>query len=352
METKKLANVTTVILLLVLFIFVNTICFAEEQPITFEGVWSAGGIGGSWFASATTSLEIIKGANLPNVDINFKIVPGGGISNPATLASGESDVGYSNSPGLLLFMNSEGPYKGKEQEYDASVLRVVAESFNDDQANLFAAEETGIKTVGDFIQLIKENKPIRLVIGGYNMTDIFCFEKLLEFYGLTLEDIRTAGGKILIGGYTEAANNISDKHADFWWAHTTVDNASVLQASLSRKLVVVEPADDLIEYLHGAVGLNKEIMKGGVNPNIDTDGKVCMKMNTILLARNDVPEDVIYIMTKLLCENYKELHVYESAKVFKPETAGNNVTNIPLHPGAERYYKEMGYSYNPGSPLD
>jgi len=346
MKTRKLVNVITVILWLMLFTFVNTICYAEEKPITFKGVWSAGGIGGSWFSLAVTSAEVIKNAQLPNVEISFKVVPGGGIANPMKIVNGEVGLAYGISPGLVIFTKKEGPYNGKE--YDISPLRVVAESFNNNELNLYAAEETGIKTMSDFVQLIKEKKPVRLAVGGYNMTDIFLFEEILKFYGLKLEDIQAAGGKILMGGYTEGCNNISDKNADYWFAFEAVDNASVLQASISRKLVLVEYPDDLIEYLHKKVGLNRKILKGNTNPNIETEGKVSVDAATILIASINVPEEVIYNITKALCENYEELHVYEVSKCFVPETAGANVCNIPLHPGAERYYKEKGYSYNPG----
>jgi len=39
-----------------------------------------------------------------------------------------------------------------------------------------------------------------------------------------------------------------------------------------------------------------------------------------------------------------KVYIYEAAKSFKPENAGN----ILLHPGAVKYYKEMGYLYNLG----
>ncbi|MEM3574904.1 MAG: TAXI family TRAP transporter solute-binding subunit [Candidatus Bathyarchaeia archaeon] len=49
-----------------------------------------------------------------------------------------------------------------------------------------------------------------------------------------------------------------------------------------------------------------------------------------------------YAITKAICDNRNVWVVaYKASEVFDPKTAWK--TPIPLHPGAERYYKEMGY---------
>jgi len=201
----------------------------------------------------------------------------------------------------------------------------------------------------DFANLIKNKEKINLAIPGYNHTDLHHFLKILEFYDLTLEDIKDAGGKVLMGGYSEGANNISDKHADFWVAQVPVDTAAVIQASVSRKLVLVEYTEDLMTYLQKEVGFRKKILSGGINPKIETEGKMVAVGGTTLITSIDVPEEVIYAVTKILCENPETMYSFMKAtNVFKPETAGINASNIPLHPGAIKYYQEKGYNFNPG----
>ena len=55
---------------------------------------------------------------------------------------------------------------------------------------------------------------------------------------------------------------------------------------------------------------------------------------------------MIYQVTKTLCENrdalvgtYNSLSPWDVATCMDSEKLGGN----PLHPGAERYYREMGY---------
>jgi hypothetical protein len=62
-----------------------------------------------------------------------------------------------------------------------------------------------------------------------------------------------------------------------------------------------------------------------------------------LLVNKDVSTLVAYTIIKIICENIDELHNMNPAnKNFIPETGWKNVA-LPLHPGAEKYYKEAGF---------
>jgi TRAP transporter TAXI family solute receptor len=65
-------------------------------------------------------------------------------------------------------------------------------------------------------------------------------------------------------------------------------------------------------------------------------------ITNILVTREDVPDEVAYQMTKLLFENLTRLGTSHSAA--KDISLKNAAKNLPiaLHPGAERYYKEVG----------
>jgi TRAP transporter TAXI family solute receptor len=65
-------------------------------------------------------------------------------------------------------------------------------------------------------------------------------------------------------------------------------------------------------------------------------------ITNILVTRSDVPDEVAYEMTRLMFDNLTRLgNSHSAAKDIKLETAAKNLP-IPLHPGAERYYKEKG----------
>ncbi|HHZ00812.1 MAG TPA: C4-dicarboxylate ABC transporter substrate-binding protein, partial [Tissierellia bacterium] len=58
---------------------------------------------------------------------------------------------------------------------------------------------------------------------------------------------------------------------------------------------------------------------------------------------SDLDEDLAYLITKTVCENKDKLVAASAAlEEFQPEKGWEILTDI-LHPGALRYYKEMGY---------
>src|SRR5690606_7372501 len=66
-------------------------------------------------------------------------------------------------------------------------------------------------------------------------------------------------------------------------------------------------------------------------------------VNTTLAVHKDVPEEIVYRITKIIAENADRVRAtHDSAQVFDPATAWQHV-GAPLHPGAERYYREAGY---------
>ena len=62
-----------------------------------------------------------------------------------------------------------------------------------------------------------------------------------------------------------------------------------------------------------------------------------------LVTRADVADDVVYLMTKQLLERLDEVHdLHPTLAELDRETLTETVLAAPLHPGAERAYRELG----------
>ena len=83
-------------------------------------------------------------------------------------------------------------------------------------------------------------------------------------------------------------------------------------------------------------------IKAGTYPNQDKDVKTsAIKM--VMFCRGDLPEDVVYQLTKTLWEHMDELgQSQKNLKGLTAENAVKDIADIPLHPGAAKYYKEIG----------
>lgn len=77
-------------------------------------------------------------------------------------------------------------------------------------------------------------------------------------------------------------------------------------------------------------------------PNLKASGMALATMN-VVFARTDLDEDFVYNFTKIMCENTEELAIiHPKAGEYCVENVLRGSGVIPMHPGAERYYREIG----------
>jgi TRAP-type uncharacterized transport system substrate-binding protein len=88
-------------------------------------------------------------------------------------------------------------------------------------------------------------------------------------------------------------------------------------------------------------GFGPCVIPGGIYENIDED-HASMGAQGVLLAHEDTDPEVIYELLKIVNDNIETLG--GAQKIFATWTPeyGYADYGLPLHPGAEKFYKEMG----------
>ena len=119
--------------------------------------------------------------------------------------------------------------------------------------------------------------------------------------------------------------------------------ASAVTQALTSGAHLVPIQNELIEKLKAKYPwYTSYTIKAGTYPNQNEDVNTsAIKM--VMFCRGDLPDDVVYQMTKTLWEHMDELG--QSQKNLKGLTAANavkDIAGVPLHPGAAKYYKEIG----------
>jgi TRAP transporter TAXI family solute receptor len=73
-----------------------------------------------------------------------------------------------------------------------------------------------------------------------------------------------------------------------------------------------------------------------------TTAVATVAIQNYLVTSESVPADLVYAMTKALFDNLDVMVAsHNAAKVISKDLAGKNPP-VPLHVGAEKYYKEIG----------
>jgi len=163
--------------------------------------------------------------------------------------------------------------------------------------------------------------------------------EVLKINGMTYQSL----GKVSFqAAYTDAVDMMKDGHVQVFTLGTTAPASAVMDLASARDINLV-PVDDktMGELRKGNCGYTKVVIKAGTYPKQDKDVPA-IGYTTHIVAACDLPEDVVYKMTKAMAT-----HVSDMAAVVKPITGLTPKDMaldicVPLHKGAAKYYKEVG----------
>lgn len=224
-------------------------------------------------------------------------------------------------------------YNGLEQfkEKPAKNLRFIA-SLYPETIQIVARADSKIKTVKDI-------KGKRLVPGDRGSGTEVDTLNILGVYGYTYKDFTSVDWLSFSGG----AQRLQDKQADVTFTTAGWPTAAITELAISTNIVLVPIDEAKIKDLtkkypfYAKIVIPKATYKGQ-----DKDVATITTMAQWVVGA-EVPDDVVYKLTKALWESgaKKMAEAHAQGKNVQPKTALAGMS-IPLHPGAEKFYKEAG----------
>ncbi|MGI6226954.1 MAG: TAXI family TRAP transporter solute-binding subunit, partial [Peptococcales bacterium] len=206
-------------------------------------------------------------------------------------------------------------------------------NLGDQYWNTLVAKESGITTIDQFV-----GKRIAVASPG-TVNHIFNDETVFPAHGFSMDDIEPE----YIDTST-AIEHIKDGNID-GMAHCRGFSGAIVELTMARDIVLAQPTEEAIKIISekhpwaGPVEMPKDLYP---DLEIPDPGLVFLVPFAAYLAP-DLPEDLAYVMTKAVFENFEVLQ--NSADVYKdldPNSALNGASELyPPHKGALRYYKEV-----------
>ena len=140
--------------------------------------------------------------------------------------------------------------------------------------------------------------------------------------------------------FAESVDLIKNRQLDATLQSSGLGMAAIRDLASTMKLNYVSIPTDVVQKIGNPAYQSAMIPANTYDGQADAVPTVAI--TNILVTRADVPDEVAYQMTKLLFDNLPRLGTSHSAA--KDITLKNAAKNLPiaLHPGAERYYKEVG----------
>ncbi len=208
-------------------------------------------------------------------------------------------------------------------------LRAIARLYPE-YLHVVATTESGIKSVGDF-------KDKRVSVGARGSGNEANCRQIFDFYGLNYDNI-----KPIFLPYGETADMFKDRQIDAFVFTIGTPNPAIQDITTMQTIQFV-PVDGkerdaiVAKFPYFAKdAIPAKSYKGQTEP-VET-----ISVQAMLIVNQELSDDTVYAITKTLFENLPELKVaHHKAAEFDLKRALDGVT-IPVHPGAERYYREQG----------
>jgi len=308
--------------------FVRALCAAALSaafalPVAAQQVtFMTGPQGGAWIPLGGA----LKGMWEKEIaGLQIQAVPGAGIANVRGVDEGKAQIGFGNSSTTVDGLAGNAPYPKK-------VTRVCQ------LANLYPQYFQVVVTTDSNVNSLADLKGKSVVTQPKGNTAELLTAEVLKINGLNYQAL----SKISFQSYTDAVSLVKDGHAQVFTLGTTAPASSVMDLASARDIKLL-PVDDktMAELKKSNSGYNRLIIKAGTYPKQDKDVPV-IGYSTHLVVDCDLPEDLVYRMTKIMAANVDGM-----AAVVKPITGLSPKDmaldiGVPLHKGAARFYKEVG----------
>ena len=276
--------------------------------------------GGSWYPLGG-AIANMSGAN----GVTVQVLPGAGIANVKALQAGKADLGFGNSISTVDGVVGNPPFTEKATNV-CNVATLYPQYFQ-----IVANADAGITSMADV-----KGKPIAVQPKGN--TAEFISAQLLQAYGLKYAD----ASRVSHVSYTDAVSLMKDNNAQLFTLGTTVPASSIMDLASARDIKLIDVPDDMFEKMRQLnPGYAKLKIRAGVYPKQDKDVQA-IGYATHLIARCDLDTDVVYNILDAMMTNRADLVAIANAMADTSPQAMAADTGVPLHKGAEKYFKEKG----------
>ncbi len=221
---------------------------------------------------------------------------------------------------------------GNAEPYDN--LRLIARIEDPFYLLLAARKESGITGIA---QIKQQQLPVRILDTGGGMSTV------LDYYGMTADDIESWGGEMRVS-LDEALKGEFDLIIGFL-ASPGMNPESSYWTTLSERfdLYFIELPGELLDRIaQQNVDAEFVVAQNGLLRGVDRRIRTLGRSGESIFAREDTPEQAAYDLAKAIDENRGALKWFIRVYFYDSGTVWHNF-GVPLHPGAERYYREVGY---------
>ncbi|HHW36583.1 MAG TPA: TAXI family TRAP transporter solute-binding subunit [Bacillales bacterium] len=290
---------------------------------TLEVNFGTGTTTGVYYPLGAT-LAKIWNDNVPNIKVSSQATDAS-VQNLNLMMEGRLNMGFTTVGVLYEAYNGTGKFKDRPYKD----VRVIA-SLYPNVGQVVVRKGSKIESINDF-------KGKGFVPGAPGSSTKELSEQVLSAYNLSFNDV-----KAQYVGFTEVTELMRNNQIDGAIIEAGIPASAVVEITIGAGNLISIDDEHIEKITTQYPWLYKHTIPAKTYEGQVHDITTVSQKNMIVVPK-DMPEEKVYELTKALWENIDSITSSISAvKNMKLETATEGLADIPLHPGAEKYYKEKG----------
>ena len=286
-------------------------------------ILATGGTSGTYYPFGGAVANIWN-SNIENMNVTAQAT-GASAENLRLVNRGEAEYGIVQNDVMDYAHNGTDLFEGEVLPNVLTVGTLYPES-----VQIAVSADSGIKSVKDF-------NGKRISVGDAGSGVEFNAKQILEGYGLTFDDIKKSNLS-----FKESAEGIQNGTLDGCFITAGVPNSALQELAFTAGLVLIPVDGEEADAISSKYGYyTQDVIPAGTYKGTDVDTPV-LSIKATLAVNANLDDDIVYEMTKALFENVSDLALgHAKGKEVSSASAVTGVS-VPFHPGAERYFREMG----------
>jgi TRAP transporter TAXI family solute receptor len=265
-------------------------------------------------------------SKIPGLQISAE-ASNGGVQNLNLIAAKDAQVGVAVTS--IVTQQKQGVEQFAGHQYDGiRILTALYSNYN----QIVAASNSGINTFRDL-------KGKRFAPGAPGSTTTLETQVAFEAAGLNYPgDINAQ-----FVGFDAAVDLMQNRQLDGAWIQAGIPTSAVSQICTTANGKLLSIDEDIIKKIQEKYSwYGRAVIPAGTY-DTQSEDVVTTSLTITVVIDESVPEELVYNMAKVMWENIDTIkNAHSALKDAAVEGAVQNLGGLPLHPGAERYYRERG----------
>ncbi len=284
---------------------------------------ATGGTGGVYYPMGGGLAEIIN-RHIEGYSATAEVT-GASVENMGLIATGDADLAIALADTVAQAHDGTGRFEGQALPMVRGLASLYA-----NMVQIVTLESSDVHTLADL-------RGHRVSIGAPGSGTEVNAEQILSANGISYDDIEEQ--RLNFNETADALAN-GDIDAGFWSVGAPTSSILNLATTQSIRMIPLSAAE-----MDAAVGANpifaRTTLGAGVYSGVDEPVGVVGVPN-VLVVSSEMEDDLAYQITRAMFENIAELQAVHPAANETTVAFTLEATPVPLHPGAIRYFEEIG----------